>query len=688
MNRKISGCSQFTAAQLGAREIASLPQLGAKAELLARLGIRDLFHLLYYLPRRYEDRRITSPESLKPGQPATISGIIAKAEAAVTRRGYNLLRAELRTEHGPITAIWFNQPYLKKALRRGLPITVSGRMDDGLFGSEIAVADYEIGDPRDAVHVGRIVPFYGATEDLSQRTLRRLMFRCIRNYAPWAKDPLPLPLRSRLHLPSLAESLVQVHFPTDFEALERARERLVFEELFLFQLGLSRIQKVFQRQGVARRRRSGLPEDFIRMLPYDLTAAQRRVLQQIGGDLAGERRMYRLLQGDVGCGKTVVAMYALFYAVAAGFQGVLMAPTEVLAEQHFLIIKDWAGQLGVRAALLTGAMGRKEREDFLEALKHGRIDIVVGTHALLEEQVAFDNLGLIVIDEQHRFGVRQRDLIVDKAPDADVLVMTATPIPRSLALTLYGDLDLSVIDELPPGRQPVKTYFLQAREKQRVYQFLRQELQAGHQAYVVCSLIEESEKLEAEAAVQRAAELQADLPEYRVGLLHGRMKMEDKERVMNSFRSGEIQVLVATSVIEVGIDVANASLIIIEGAERFGLSQLHQLRGRVGRGEAAGYCVLVGDPQTDEARERIKALVRCQDGFQVAEKDLEIRGPGQLMGTRQHGLSDFQVVDIFRDAHLIEETRNMAAAYVDLVDEELAREIAFRFPSLIYGLKF
>ncbi len=603
MNRKNAGLKQqLTAAQLGAINISSLPQLGAtRAGLLGKLGITDLFHLLYYLPRRYEDRRINSAGSLKPGQAATICGIIIKAEAACTRRGFNLLRAELKTEHGPITALWFNQPFLAKALRRGLPITVSGKLDSGLFGSEIAVADYEIGSPRDSVHVGRIVPFYGATEDLSQRTLRRLMFRCIRSYAPWAKDLLPNQLRSDLQLLSLAESLNQVHFPSDFEALEQARERLVFEELFLFQLGLRRIQKTFQRRGVARRPRSGLCEAFMRMLPFVLTDAQQRVLGQIGQDLAGGRSMYRLVQGDVGCGKTVVALYALFYAVAAGYQGVLMAPTEVLAEQHFLTLKEWAARLGVQTAILTGSLGRREREDCLQAMQNGRIDILVGTHALLEEQVSFDNLGLIVIDEQHRFGVRQRDLIQSKAPDADVLVMTATPIPRSLTLTLYGDLDLSVIDELPPGRQPVKTYFLPAREKQRAYQFLYKELQAGHQAYVVCSLIEESEKLEVEAAVNRAVELQADFPGYQVGLLHGKLKIEEKERVMGSFRSGAIQILVATSVIEVGIDVANATLIIIEGAERFGLSQLHQLRGRVGRGEAAGCCVLIGNPQTDEA---------------------------------------------------------------------------------------
>ena len=431
-----------------------------------------------------------------------------------------------------------------------------------------------------------------------------------------------------------------------------------------------------------------------------MTPAQQRVLGEIRSDLAAPRRMYRLVQGDVGCGKTVVALYALLYAVASGYQGALMAPTEVLAEQHYLGLKSSAERLEVRVAVLTGGGARRQREESLEALRNGQIDIVVGTHALLEEGVVFDRLGLIVIDEQHRFGVRQRDLLQSKAPQADVLVMTATPIPRSLTLTLYGDLDLSVIDQLPPGRQGVKTYFLPVQEKQRAYKFLRQELQAGRQAYVVCPLIEESEKLEVEAAANRASELQEEFPEYTIGLLHGRMKMEDKARVMGEFRAGDINLLVATTVIEVGVDVANASLMIVEGVERFGLSQLHQLRGRVGRGKAAGYCILIGNPNTDEARDRVRTLVKHQDGFKVAEQDLAIRGPGELMGVRQHGLSDFRVVDILKDAYLMEKSRSYAARYLkhvndigdispeDMCPHTLMQEIRFRFPSLIYGLKF
>jgi ATP-dependent DNA helicase RecG len=689
MSRGTATIKQLTACQLGAVPAGGLPQVGeARAKLLGKLGIGTLFDILYYLPRRYEDRRINQSGELKPGENATVCGIITRTETTATRRGLSVVRAEIRTGGGPLTALWFNQPFLMRSLRRGLPVTVTGRIDGGLFGNEITVADYEIGNPEDTVHVGRIVPFYGATEDLSQRTLRRLMYKLVKQYSCWTKDLLPAQVAVELHLPPLAESLRQVHFPSNFEALAKARERLAFEELFLFALGLGKIQDTIQHRGVGRRPKSALAETFVRGLPFPLTPAQQRVLGEIRGDLAAPRRMYRLLQGDVGCGKTVVALYALLYAVAAGYQGALMAPTEVLAEQHYLGLKGPAERLGVQAAALTGGDSKRHREETLEALRNGQIDIVVGTHALLDEGVVFDNLGLIVIDEQHRFGVRQRDILQSKAPQADVLVMTATPIPRSLTLTLYGDLDLSVIDQLPPGRQGVKTYFLPDREKQRAYRFLRQELDAGRQAYVVCPLIEESEKLEVEAAANRASELQEEFPEYNVGLLHGRLKMEEKARVMEEFRAGDINILVATTVIEVGVDVANASLMIVEGVERFGLSQLHQLRGRVGRGKDAGYCILIGNPQTDEARDRVKTLVKHQDGFQVAERDLAIRGPGELMGVRQHGLSDFRVVDIFKDASLMETSRSYAARYLGHVNDTIMQEIGFRFPSLIYGFKF
>ncbi|MDH7576505.1 MAG: ATP-dependent DNA helicase RecG [Bacillota bacterium] len=680
----------MTAQQLGLIKITELPQIGeSRARFLNKLGIQSLFDLLYYLPRRYEDRRLLPAlAALKPGEVGTVKGFISSVEELSTKRGFSVLRVELKDGSGCATAIWFNQPFLRKVFRKGLPLTVTGKAERTLFASEIVVADYEVGNSKMPVHTGRIVPVYGASEELSQRVLRRLMFQCIKTYARRARDLLPLELKDTLNLLPLSEALFEIHFPSDFELLERARERLVFEELFLYQIGLLRIQNTIKKKGARHLPKTELPEKFLASLPFSLTPAQLRVIGEIKQDLSSERRMYRLLQGDVGCGKTVVALYALFTVVAAGCQGVLMAPTEVLAEQHYLALRRFATLLGVRVAILTGSLSKRERKNYLSQLREGQIEIVVGTHALLEEEVIFNNLGLIVIDEQHRFGVQQRDLLLAKAPAADVLVMTATPIPRSLALTVYGDLDLSVIDQLPPGRQGIKTYFLPGHEKRKVYQFLKRELETGRQAYVVCPLIEESEKIAVDAAVKRAAELAGEFPEYRVGLLHGRLKIGEKEHIMDAFRKGEIGILVATSVIEVGIDVPNASLIIIEGAERFGLAQLHQLRGRVGRGRAAAFCVLIGNPQTQEARERIKTLLKYQNGFQVAEKDLHLRGPGELMGTRQHGLSDFRVVDIFRDGPLLEKSKEIARSYLKTIGREIQDEVSFRFPSLMNSLKF
>lgn len=565
---------------------------------------------------------------------------------------------------------------------------VTGKVEKTLYGYEISVVDYEIGNCKEPVHVGRLVPIYGTTGELSQRYLRRIIFQYVHKYAPRVRDILSPELRQRFDLYSASEALREIHFPRDAASLERARERLVFEELFLFEAGLSRIRERVRRDGVARPPRSDLAEAFINNLPFSLTTAQRRVIAEVERDLLSGKRMYRLVQGDVGCGKTIVAIYALLSVVAAGYQGALMAPTEILAEQHYLGINRIVSPLGVRVGLLTGSLSKRERERNLAGLKNGEIDIIVGTHALLEREVVFRDLGLIVIDEQHRFGVQQRDLLLSKAASPDVLVMTATPIPRSMTMTVYGDLDVSVIDELPAGRKPVKTYFLPTSERSRVYRFIRKELEAGRQAYVVCPLIEESERLNVEAAVARYEELKREFAEFRVELLHGRLKIEEKEGIMEAFRKGEIQLLVATSVIEVGIDVPNASVIVIEGVERFGLAQLHQLRGRVGRGPHESYCVLIGSPQTPEARERIKILVKYQDGFQVAEHDLALRGPGELLGTRQHGYSDFRVVDIFKDMPVYMKIKKyINNCNFNEIEPVVWKEINFRFPNLIQGLK-
>ncbi len=620
--------------------------------------------------------------------PVSVAGVIDSWEEVKLRRNLTLLRVTLRGNFGTCTALWFNQSFLKRSLRRGTPLMVTGKVEKTLYGYEISVVDYEIGNCKEPVHVGRLVPVYGTTGELSQRYLRRVIFQLVHKYASRVKDVLSPELRQRFNLYSASEALREIHFPRDAVSLERARERLVFEELFLFEAGLSKIRENLRRDGVARPPKTDLAKAFIKSLPFPLTAAQRRVIAEVERDLLSTRRMYRLVQGDVGCGKTIVAIYALLSVVAAGYQGALMAPTEILAEQHYLGINRIVSPLGVRVGLLTGSLSKRERERNLAGLKNGEIDIIVGTHALLEREVVFRDLGLIVIDEQHRFGVQQRDLLLSKAASPDVLVMTATPIPRSMTMTVYGDLDVSVIDELPAGRKPVKTYFLPASERSRVYRFIRKELEAGRQAYVVCPLIEESEHLNVEAAVARYEELKEEFSGFRVELLHGRMKIEEKEGIMEAFRKGEIHLLVATSVIEVGIDVPNASVIVIEGVERFGLAQLHQLRGRVGRGLHESYCVLIGAPQTPEARERIKILVKYHDGFQVAEHDLALRGPGELLGTRQHGYSDFRVVDIFRDMPIYKKIKNyFNNCNFNEIEPIVWKEINFRFPNLLQGLK-
>lgn len=680
----------LTGEELAEIKISSLPRIGEKrSKQFQKIGINNLFDLLYHIPRRYEDRRVRKSLVAKKDEAITISGVVEQIQEVKLRRNLTLLRVTMRGSFGICTALWFNQPFLKRSFHRGMPLTVTGKVERNLYGYEISVVDYEAGSSSEPVHVGRIVPIYGTTEGLSQRYLRRFIFQCIKKYACRVKDILPLELRERYNLYPISEALAQIHFPREQATLKKARERLVFEELFLFETGLSRIRAGVRQKGIARFPQNDLPEVFLATLPFSLTNAQERVIDEIKKDMVSDKRMYRLVQGDVGCGKTLVALYALLTAVSAGYQGVLMAPTEVLAEQHYLGINKLVAELGVKVSLLTGSLGKREKEQELALLESGEIDIMVGTHALLEEEVIFRKLGLIVIDEQHRFGVQQRDFLLSKATAPDVLVMTATPIPRSLTMTVYGDLDVSVIDELPRGRKQIKTYFLPASQKARVYRFVRKELEAGRQAFVVCPLIEESEHLNVEAAVARYEELRREFAEFRVELLHGKLKIEEKEGIMDAFRSGEVHLLVATSVIEVGIDVPNASIIVIEGVERFGLAQLHQLRGRVGRGPHESYCVLIGNPQTPEARERIKILVKSDDGFQVAENDLVLRGPGELLGTRQHGYSDFRVADIFKDLPLFLKTKKIVRVNPDHYwsDLSIRNEINFRFPNLMHGLK-
>ena len=652
-----------------------------RAAALARLGMERIEDLLLHLPLRYEDRsRVVRLADLVPGERATVVGTVAVAGLRRTRR-MTLLEARLEDDSGRAKVIWFNQPYLKDVVVRGRRLMLHGPVEADAWGGGQAMLSsphVEVleGEEAQGLHAGRIVPVYEKLGPLTGNVLRRILTALAERLPDDLPDPLPAPARARLGVLGLGPALRGVHLPPqgeDVRRLDAARSaghvRLILEELFLFQLGLA-ARHAGQR---AQRKRLAFEigprerEAVRRVLPFKLTEAQRRVLREIADDLRSPRPMNRLVQGDVGSGKTVVALLAMLVAVENGHQAAFMAPTEILAEQHFHNLRRWLRDTPYRIELFTSALKGAARRAALERLAAGETQLAVGTHALVQEQVRFHRLGLAVVDEQHRFGVLQRDELRRKGYDVDVLVMTATPIPRTLALTAYGDLDLSVIDERPPGRTPVRTRCLPASRRREVVELVRRELADGRQAYVVYPLVEESEKLEdVRAATAMAEEWRAALPGREVGLLHGRLKGPDKEAVMAGFVAGRTHVLVATTVIEVGVDVPGASVMVIEHAERFGLAQLHQLRGRVGRGRAASTCVLVAHGRLgDEARARLETLVQSDDGFAIAEKDLELRGPGDFFGTRQSGMPRFRVAHLLRDRDLLERARREAFEWIE-----------------------
>lgn len=653
--------------------LSRLPGVGRRtAQRLARLGLATAGDLLWHLPRRYEDRsRWKRIAGLLAGETATVEAEVVEAEEVRTRSGRALVRATVADGTGRLEVVFFNQPFRLQQLRPGRRLLLSGRVEEGYRGLRMDHPEVEFleGDDDVPVHTARIVPVYPATEGMGQRFLRGLAWRVVGPLAERVPEILPPALRRALDLPDRATALRDIHFPPDEERLEAARRRLAFEEWFVMQIALARARGQ-KRELPGRAHRPDGPRlaRFMASLPFELTPAQLRVIDEIRRDMESPRPMQRLVQGDVGSGKTVVAAWALVKAAESGAQGALMAPTEILAEQHARRLRELLRPAGVEVALLTGSQPAAERESVLAGLATGAIPVVVGTHALIQEQVRFADLGLVIIDEQHRFGVRQRALLQDKGRVPDLLVMTATPIPRSLALTLYGDLDLSVIDQLPPGRKPVRTVWLRERQRRRAYDLLAARVAAGEQGYVVCPLVDGSAEEngsgeEAAKAVKPWAEYIARrYPRLRVGILHGRLPGAEKERVMSLFEQGRLDVLVATTVVEVGVDVPNATVMIIEGADRFGLAQLHQLRGRVGRGAKEALCVLVADPRSEEGRHRLEAMCRTQSGFEIAEIDLRLRGPGDFFGTRQHGLPALRVADPVRDAGLLRQAREAARA--------------------------
>jgi ATP-dependent DNA helicase RecG len=638
---------------------------------LGRLGIDTVGDLLYHVPHRYDDYSTLKPiNRLEYGEEATVIGTIWETESRKTRSGGTIISSIIADASGTIEAVWFNQPYLANQLRSGRQIVLSGKVDEHLGRLTLQSPAWEPLE-KELIHTGRLVPIYPLTRGITARWMRRLMKRVVDHWAPRLEDPLPEDLRKRAGLSDLPTAIRQIHFPDSFQDAKEARLRLSFDEFLLIQLGMLHQRQEWQSQpGAPIPRDQALLNTFLNSLPFQLTRAQRRSMDQILDDLAQPRPMSRLLQGDVGSGKTVVATAALLMATAAGRQSAVMAPTEILAEQHYQTISQLLANSGswdlgrpVSVVLLTGGLRRVERGKVYAALASGQADIVVGTHALIQKHVTFKNLGLAIVDEQHRFGVIQRANLRGKGDAPHVLVMSATPIPRSLALTLYGDLEISAIDELPPGRQAIETRWLLPRERERAYSFLRSQVEKGHQAFILYPLIEESEKVDARAAVEEYERLQTSVfPDLRLGLLHGRLKAREKDQVMTAFRQQERDILVSTSVVEVGIDVPNATVMLIEGADRFGLAQLHQFRGRVGRGTHKSYCLLISDaaspddPQTKATWERLKAIETTQDGFILAEKDLELRGPGDFFGVRQSGLpalrlaslSNVQVLELAR----------------------------------------
>jgi ATP-dependent DNA helicase RecG len=631
-----------------------------------RLGLSTLRDLLLYFPRRYDNyATMKTINRLEYGEECSLIGAIVEARTRKFRGGQSMLKVVLSDTTGAMELTFFNTgPWLLRALSPGKQIVVSGRVEQYLGRLTMTNPEWEYLD-RELLNTARIVPVYRLTEGVTNRTLRKLTGQIVEYWARKQPDPLPAEIVSRAELLLYGEALAQTHFPDSEAMLAAAKHRLAFDELFLLQLGVLRQRREWQSVAA-----TPLPvsdewlQSFVGGLPYQLTSAQQRTLADLRTDLSRSVPMNRLLQGDVGSGKTVVAAAAMAVAVQAGAQAALMAPTSILAEQHYQSISSLL-QTSIPNSpsairLLQGATPDAEKAEIYAGLRSGEIKVVIGTHALIESPVEFARLGLVVVDEQHRFGVAQRSALRSKGANPHLLVMTATPIPRTLALTVYGDLDLSLLDEMPPGRRPITTYLLHANEGERGYAFIRREVQKGRQAFVIFPLVEESEKIEAKAAVEEHARLQKEVfPELNLGLLHGRLKADEKDDVMTRFRAGEHHILVSTSVVEVGVDVPNASVILIEGANRFGLAQLHQFRGRVGRGEHASFCILVSEAVNPHADERLVAMEQSQDGFVLAEKDLDLRGPGDFLGTRQSGFADMRMAKL-SDVKTIEKARREA----------------------------
>ena len=646
-----------------------------RVTLLNRLGIYTLGDLITYYPRDYEDRsKPKTLDSIEDGEEALIEGVaISRLSEIKTRKKLTIYKLVIRDQTGACTITWYNQPYLKRIFRVGEKYKFYGRITkrNSKYEMNSPVFDME----ENQKNTGRIVPIYPLTYKLSQNTLRQIMENGVNLIEADLPETIPEYIRSKYNLLNISEAIKTIHFPEELEDYKNARKRLVFEELLGMQLALLKLKSEFTQDKVGITFNKDVHiSDVINDLPFKLTNAQLKVLEEIDNNMESTKTMNRLLQGDVGSGKTIVSIIATYKAVKSGYQAAIMAPTAILATQHLESFTQVLDKYGIKCELLTSSTTKKNKEIILEKLQNGEIDVLIGTHALIEDNVIFKNLGLVVTDEQHRFGVRQRSKIAAKGNNPDVLVMTATPIPRTLALILYGDLDISIIDELPPNRKKIETYAVKQDMSERVNNFVKQQVNEGRQAYIVCPLVEESEGIDAKSVIELAEDYKNNVfKEYRVEYIHGKMRPKEKDEIMQQFKDGNIDILISTTVIEVGVNVPNASIMIVENSERFGLAQLHQLRGRVGRGNYQSYCILKYNGGSDVVRERMKIMQDTDNGFVIAEKDLELRGSGEFFGTRQHGIPEFKVANLFEDMPILQVVQELAIRIMD-EDPDLSLE--------------
>ena len=670
------------------KDIKFVKGIGPKrADKLNKLGIFTINDLVFNFPRQYEDRNnIKKIFELEDEEKATVKVIVNNIETRKVRKGLVITKIGVKDETGSSKLVFFNQEYIASSLKKGDTIFVFGKTKKTPYGIEMHSCDVEKLNSSNSLC--KIQPIYQLTYGLTNKELIYIVKTVFKNEKIYIEEYLPDEIIKKYKLCSIDFAVKNIHFPTNKESLKVALYRLIFEEFLMLQIGLFLFKGgINEKYGIKFQKETKLDE-ILNSLPFKLTNAQNRALNEIINDMESEKVMNRLVQGDVGSGKTVVALLSLANCVLNGYQGALMAPTEILAEQHFISLNETLSLFGINVGLLVGSMTKKQKDNMLKKIKDNEIDILIGTHALIEDKVEFNNLGLVITDEQHRFGVRQRNKLSEKGYNPDILVMTATPIPRTLALILYGDLDISIIDELPPGRQPIETVSFYKDKRDKAYNSLvRPEIEKGRQVYIVCPLVEESEAIEAKAAVELVEELKCEFfSDLRLGLLHGKMKPSEKDEVMKKFKNKELDILVSTTVIEVGVNVPNATLMIIENAERFGLAQLHQLRGRVGRGSHKSHCVLIYSSKSEVCLQRMYIMEETTDGFKISEKDLEIRGPGEFFGTRQHGLPELKVANIFKHMKILkvvqQEARNILKNDSNLRNEQnlrLKREIFKKF---------